>query len=148
MKKLLLLLMFLISFSLFADQPRTGNLLIKGFFEESGATIVFKVWKETGSTESDRIYHSGDIFLEANPFENECTHSLWASIFLHFLNNATATLISRVWSDLPIDAGLRDVLPDNIYWIVYVAAALLLVISLVILNEKTVSPQVQAPVDA
>ena len=76
------------------------------------------------------------------------THSLWASIFLHCLNNATATLISRVWTDLPIDAGLRDVLPENIYWTVYVAAALLLVISLVILNEKTISPQVQSHLDA
>ena len=76
------------------------------------------------------------------------THSLWATIFLHCLNNATATLISRVWSDLPIDAGLRDVLPENTYWTVYLAAALLLVISLVILNEKTVSPQIQTPVDA
>ena len=76
------------------------------------------------------------------------THSLWATIFLHCLNNSISTVLSRVWLDLPIDAGLRDVLPDNTYWIVYVAAALLLAITLVILNEKTVSPQVQTPVDA
>ena len=76
------------------------------------------------------------------------THSLWATIFLHCLNNSISTVISRVWADLPIDAGLKDVLPETTYWIVYVAAALLLAITLVILNEKTVSPQVQAPVDA
>ena len=76
------------------------------------------------------------------------THSLWATIFLHCLNNSISTVISRVWADLPIDAGLKDVLPETTYWIVYVAAALLLAITLVILNEKTVSSQVQAPVDA
>ena len=98
MKKLFLLLMILISFSLFADQPTTGNLLIKGFFEESGATIIFKVWKESGSSESDRIYHSGDIFVEANLFENECKVFNWS------LAGSTAININLKFTITPLQA--------------------------------------------
>jgi len=76
------------------------------------------------------------------------THSLWATIFLHCLNNSLSTLVSRVWDDMPIDAGWKDILPPTTYWICYAAAALLLVILLYILHEKTVSPEISSPVDA
>lgn len=76
------------------------------------------------------------------------THCLWATIFLHCLNNTISTVVSRVWPDLPVDAGLKDVLPATTYWIIYAAAAVLLLILLYFLHEKTVSPKVPSPVDA
>ena len=76
------------------------------------------------------------------------THCLWATIFLHCLNNSLSTVISRVWPDLPIDAGLKDILPASTYWIVYAAAAVVLVFILYLLHEKTVSPQMQGNVAA
>ncbi|MBQ1672764.1 MAG: CPBP family intramembrane metalloprotease [Bacteroidales bacterium] len=76
------------------------------------------------------------------------THCLWATIFLHCLNNSLSTLISRVWPDLPIDAGLKDILAPSTYWIVYAAAVVVLVLILYLLHEKTVSPQIQSRVEA
>ena len=76
------------------------------------------------------------------------THCLWATIFLHFLNNSISTVISRVWPDLPIDAGWIDILPTTTYWIVYGCCVIVSVVTIYILHEKTVSPQIPSPVDA
>lgn len=76
------------------------------------------------------------------------THSLWATIFLHCLNNSVSTAISRVWSDLPVDAGWRDVLPPTVYWAVYAGSAVVLAVTLYVLHEKTVSSQIQTRMEA
>lgn len=76
------------------------------------------------------------------------THCLWATIFLHCVNNSLSTVISRAWPDLPIDAGWRDVLPPTVYWTVYAAAAVVLAATLYILYEKTVSPKIQTRLEA
>ena len=76
------------------------------------------------------------------------SHCLWATIFLHFLNNSISTVISRVWPDLPVDAGWIDILPATTYWLVYAACVVVAVVTIYILHEKTVSPQIQSPVDA
>ena len=76
------------------------------------------------------------------------THSLWTTIFLHFVNNAFSTVISRIWSDIPVDASWKDILPTGTYWICYAAAAVLLAVLLYILHEKTVSPEVPPRVEA
>ena len=77
------------------------------------------------------------------------THCLWATILLHCVNNSISTFISRLWPDLPIEAGLKDVLPSaTSYWIIYAAATVLLLILLYILHEKTVSPEIPPAVDA
>ncbi len=71
------------------------------------------------------------------------THSLWATIFMHCLNNSLSTFLSRVFPDVTIETSWRDMLPTNLYWICYAAALVLLVVTIYILHEKTVSPQVQ-----
>ena len=76
------------------------------------------------------------------------THCLWATIFLHFFNNSISTLISRIWTDMPVDAGLRDVLSPTTWWIVFGASAVVLILTLYLLHEKTVSPEVQTHVEA
>ena len=76
------------------------------------------------------------------------THSLWATIFLHCLNNSLSTVLSRVMPDVSIEASWKDILPSNIYWLCYAGAAVLLAVILYILHEKTLSPQISSPVDA
>ena len=76
------------------------------------------------------------------------THSLWATIFLHCLNNSLSTVLSRVMPDVSVDAGWKDILPANIYWLCFAGAAVLLAAILYILHEKTLSPQIPSPVDA
>ena len=70
------------------------------------------------------------------------THSLWTTIFLHCFNNTASTVISRLYPDLPIDAGLADIIPAPLYWIVIAAAAVVLAITLYILNEKTLPAKI------
>ena len=77
MKRFTVLLLLFISFSLYAYESNTDTLVIKGFLEESETSIVFKVWKETGSTDSDRIYHSGDIYVENDLTAAETTVFNW-----------------------------------------------------------------------
>lgn len=77
------------------------------------------------------------------------THSLWTTIFLHCLNNSLSTVISRRYPDLPVDAGLRDLIPSaTTYWIVIAGAAVVLAIILNILYEKTLPAEVQAHPEA
>ena len=76
------------------------------------------------------------------------THCLWATIFLHFLNNAISTVISRVWPDLPIDAGWKDIIPTPAYWFFYIGCVIIVIIFLFILHEKTLPAQVQTDLDA
>ena len=76
------------------------------------------------------------------------THCLWATIFLHWLNNSLATVISRLWPDVSVDAGWKDILPPTTYWIVFGVCAVVLILTLYLLYEKTVSPQVPDRVEA
>lgn len=76
------------------------------------------------------------------------THCLWATIFLHFLNNGTSVVITRICPDLPVDAGWADVFPPTAYWITYAACVVVTAVSLYILYEKTLPAQVSSPVDA
>lgn len=77
MKKILVVLFLLISFNLFATST-TGYVHINGYYEEQESTVVFKVWRETYSTESDRIYHAGDIYMSGDPTTGEVTIFNWA----------------------------------------------------------------------
>ncbi|MBR1539259.1 MAG: CPBP family intramembrane metalloprotease, partial [Bacteroidales bacterium] len=76
------------------------------------------------------------------------THCLWATIFLHWLNNSLATVISRLWPDVSVDAGWKDILPPTTYWIVFGVCAVVLILTLYLLYEKTLSPQVPDRVEA
>lgn len=76
------------------------------------------------------------------------THCLWATILLHCLNNTLSTVLSRIWTDLPVDAGWRDIMPPAAYGFVYAASVVILTVTLYLLHEKTVSPQIQNRVEA
>lgn len=76
MKRILILVFLLISFNLFATST-TGYVYINGYFEEQESTVIFKVWRENYSTESDRIYHAGDIYMAGDPTTGEETIFNW-----------------------------------------------------------------------
>lgn len=77
MKKILVIIFLLISFSLFASDT-IGYVYINGFFEEEESAVIFKVWRETYSAESDRVYHAGDIYINGDPTTVEETVFNWA----------------------------------------------------------------------
>ncbi len=76
------------------------------------------------------------------------THCLWATIFLHCFNNSLSTLLSRLMPDIPVDASLQDLLPPTTWWIVFCVSVVVLTITLYILHEKTLSPEIQAGPEA
>ena len=76
MKKILIVLFLLLSFNLFAIST-TGYVHINGYFEEQESTVVFKVWEGNNSSESDRIYHAGDITVSGDPTLSERTIFNW-----------------------------------------------------------------------
>ena len=76
------------------------------------------------------------------------TRCLWATIFLHCFNNSLSTVLSCLMPDLPVDASLQDLLPPAVWWTVYAASAILLIILLSLLYEKTVSPEIPAQLEA
>ena len=76
------------------------------------------------------------------------THSLWTTIFLHCFNNSLSTLLMRIFPDMEVDSGLRDLLPPTTYWIVFAASAVVLAVTLYILYEKTLPAEVSSPVEA
>lgn len=71
------------------------------------------------------------------------TRSLWLTIFLHCLNNSTATFISRHWPEMDMEATLADLMPHTAYIITYAASFIVLALIIYIIHEKTVSSDIQ-----
>ena len=76
------------------------------------------------------------------------TRCLWATIFLHCLNNSLSTVISRLMPDVSVDTSMQDLLPPMVWWTVFAASAILLIILLFFLHEKTVSPEIPTHLEA
>ena len=92
MKKVLILVLLFISFSLFASQT-TDYVYINGYFEEQESAVTFKVWEGNNSSESDRIYHAGDISVLGDPTIGERTIFNW---ILYGNKNMTVNLIFTI----------------------------------------------------
>lgn len=71
---------------------------------------------------------------------------LWATVFLHFLNNSVSTLLTRVIPELDVDSSWIDIMPKNAYIALLIASGLIFVASIAILyknyDEKTISSEV------
>ena len=76
------------------------------------------------------------------------THCLWATIFLHCLNNSISTVISRVYPDLSIDAGWKDIMPTPAYWFFYASCVVIAFSFIFILYEKTLPAKIQTDLEA
>lgn len=64
------------------------------------------------------------------------THSLWCTIAMHFTNNALSVAMMFLFPDLPFDATYADVMPQNIYIFVLIAAVVILAASVHLLNSR------------
>ena len=92
MKKILIIIFLLISFSLFASVT-TGYVYINGYYEEQESAVIFKVWEKNYSSESSRIYHAGDIYMTGDPTTGEETIFNWV---LYGNKNMTVNLTFTV----------------------------------------------------
>jgi len=92
MKKVLIIIFLLISFNLFASVT-TGYIYINGYYEEQESAVIFKVWEKNYSSESDRIYHAGDIYMTGDPTTGEETIFNWV---LYGNKNMTVNLTFTV----------------------------------------------------
>lgn len=69
------------------------------------------------------------------------THSLWATIFIHFVNNALASLTFHFIPNLPIDASLQDLIPNpQIYWMIFSIAIGIIALTIFIYT-KYITPK-------
>lgn len=70
------------------------------------------------------------------------TRSLWATIFIHFINNGFAYTITVFFPDLSDDAHYYDIIPGAYYYILYIAALVYTAYTIFLMNkcyEKSIS---------
>lgn len=122
--------------------PLCEELLCRGLMQR-GMMLHMKPWKA--------IVWSAVIFavMHMNPWQSIPafiigaffgwvywkTHCLWATIFLHCLNNSVSTVLTRVIPDMDVDEGLIDILPTGTYIIVYAAALIILAAAIWLLQK-------------
>lgn len=63
------------------------------------------------------------------------TRSLWTTIFIHFINNGFAYIITVFFPELPEDAGYYDIIPGVYYYIAFIAALIYTICILIIMNK-------------
>ncbi|MCK9628154.1 MAG: CPBP family intramembrane metalloprotease [Bacteroidales bacterium] len=64
------------------------------------------------------------------------TGSLWATIFLHFVNNGFSYIIVLLNPNMSADAGFKDLIPGNGYYFFYALSLLFLIITTFIMKYK------------
>jgi len=63
------------------------------------------------------------------------TRSLWTTIFIHFINNGFAYIITVFFPNLPDDATYYDIIPGVYYYIAFIAALIYTISILIIMNK-------------
>ena len=76
------------------------------------------------------------------------TRSIWAVIFIHFVNNGSTVLWTVLYPNLPSDASYRDIVPGNSYYLVYAAAIVICVATIMLMNKKYDKPTIPDKVPA
>ena len=74
------------------------------------------------------------------------THSLWATIFIHFVNNGFSYIITILFPNLPIDFGFVDLIPSNYYYIIYALSLTYTIVIILLMNknyDKTIPIKIQ-----
>ena len=74
------------------------------------------------------------------------TRSIWVPIFVHFINNGTSYLISILYPDISMDASIRDLLPGNQYYILYLVAFILLAAIITLMHKNYDKPVIPAKI--
>jgi membrane protease YdiL (CAAX protease family) len=68
------------------------------------------------------------------------TRSLWATIFIHFINNGFAYIVTVFFPELPDDASYYDMIPGTYYYILYLIALAYTVATILIMNKYYEQP--------
>jgi membrane protease YdiL (CAAX protease family) len=68
------------------------------------------------------------------------TRSLWATIFIHFINNGFSFAITVLFPQLPDDVTYASLIPGNYYYITFTIALLFTVGAIYIMNQKYDKP--------
>jgi membrane protease YdiL (CAAX protease family) len=63
------------------------------------------------------------------------TRSLWTTIFIHFINNGVAYIITVFFPNLTDDATYYDIIPGAYYYIALMAALIYTICILIIMNK-------------
>ncbi|MBO4764923.1 MAG: CPBP family intramembrane metalloprotease [Bacteroidales bacterium] len=64
------------------------------------------------------------------------THSLWACVFMHFVNNATSVVLSLIFPELAVNESLSSVIGKGTYTIVFFSALVILLAAIYLLYKK------------
>lgn len=64
------------------------------------------------------------------------THSLWATIFIHFVNNGFSYCVTIMFPDLPSHFGFVDIIPNKYYYIIYTVSLIYAITAILIMNKK------------
>lgn len=64
------------------------------------------------------------------------THSLWATIAIHFVNNTLSQVMMTLFPNLPIDATYADVIPQPWYSVFLIVSALIVAASIYLINRN------------
>jgi len=64
------------------------------------------------------------------------TRSIWAAIFIHFINNGTSVLLTVLYPNFSADSSLRDMIPGKEYYIVYIAAIVTFCAIITLMHKK------------
>jgi CAAX amino terminal protease family. len=74
------------------------------------------------------------------------TRCIWVPIFVHFINNGSSFLIMIFYPDISMDATIRDLIPGNQYYMLYIAAVILLTSIIVLMHKKYDKPVIPAKI--
>lgn len=73
------------------------------------------------------------------------THSLWAAIFIHFVNNGFSYIVTVFFPEIPAHYGYIDLIPESYYFVVYVVSILFSAGVIYLMNKnyvKTISVKI------
>ena len=64
------------------------------------------------------------------------TGSLWATIFMHCVNNTISVILSKTMPDMAVDSSFIDILPTGWYIALYATCLAITVAAIMLLNKK------------
>lgn len=64
------------------------------------------------------------------------THSIWACIFMHFVNNATSAVLTLLYPEVGMDTSISSLMGKGTYTIVFFSALVILCAAIYILYKK------------
>lgn len=75
------------------------------------------------------------------------TRSIWAVIFIHFINNSFSFIITAFFPGIAADATFSSILPGNLYYLIFVASVIYTAGVIYLMNrhyDKPLSIKIQA----